>query len=229
MSSLPKVMIGMPVASWQIPWPTAVSLMSTVRFCDREKLPVRIESPVGCSVVTWARSAVAGGFLKSDCTHLFWIDADMVWSPNDFARLVGFAAAHPVIGAAYTLKKDPPEVFINTVGEGSYEINGHGNVRVKSLGLGFTIVQREVMEKLAATKPTMIDSLNGLECPDMFRIDRRAGGGALGEDVAFFEDVAALGYDVWLDPSINPGHFGTKIYRGDVIDALGLQDYAKEK
>jgi hypothetical protein len=102
-------------------------------------------------------------------------------------------------------------------------------VRVKSLGLGFTIVKRAVMEKLAAGKPMMRDSLNGTEYPDLFRLDRRADGGAVGEDVAFFEDVAALGYNVWLDPSINPGHFGNKIYRGDSINALGLDAYAKEK
>lgn len=226
----PKIMIGMPVGSGSLPWPTAVSLMSTVRVCDRESIPVRIEAPVGCSVVTWARSAVAGAFLKSDFTHLFWIDSDMVWSPNDFFRLVGFAATHDLIGGAYALKKEPAQCFINLPGaEGEREINGFGNVRVLSLGLGFTIVRREVMEKIAATKEIVRDTLQGTEYPDIFRIGRRADGGALGEDVAFFEDAAALGYQAWLDPSIRLGHIGMKIYRSDVIDALGLQDYAQEK
>lgn len=227
--TLPKVVIGMPVGSGSIPWPTAVSLMATVRVLDREKIPVRIEAPTGCSVVQWARSAVAGAFLKSDFTHLFWIDSDIVFSPNDFIRLLGFGASHDAIGGAYALKKEPAQCFINLPGaEGEREVNGFGNVRVASLGLGFTLVRREVMTTLAATKEIVRDSLNGTEYPDIFRVGRRANGGALGEDVAFFEDVAALGYAAWLDPSIKLGHVGTKIYTGDVIGALGLQDYVKE-
>jgi hypothetical protein len=223
-------MIGMPVGSGSIPWPTAVSLMSTVRVLDQEKIPVRIVAPVGCSVVTWARSAVVGAFLASECTHLFWVDADMVWTPNDFIRLLGFAASHDVIGAAYALKKDPPQVFVNAVGENDERtVNGHGNVQVKSLGLGFTIVRREPLEKLVSTKPILRDTLNGYECRDVFRLGRRDNGNAIGEDVAFFEDLAALGYDIWLDPSIQLGHIGPKTYTGDVIDALGLTEYVKEK
>jgi hypothetical protein len=228
--SLPKIVIGMPVGSGSIPWPTAVSLLATVRVLDKEKIPFRIEAPVGCSVVTWARNAVAGAFLRSDFTHLFFIDADMVWAPNDFFRLVAFGATHDMIGGAYALKKDPPQCFVNLPGaEGEREVNGFGNVKVTSLGLGFTIIKREVMERLAATKETVTDSLNGMSHPDIFRIGRRPNGGALGEDVAFFEDAAALGYQAWLDPSIKLGHVGQKIYTADVIDALGLNEYVKEE
>src|SRR5687767_13513399 len=152
-------MIGMPVGTGSIPWATAVSLMSTVRLCEREKIPLRISAPVGSSVVVWARSAVAGEFLRSDCTHLFWIDSDMAWTPADFLRLVGFGSCHDMIGGAYMLKKEPLQCVVNHPHTDAYEINGHGNLRVKSLALGFTIVQRRVMEALAATKPILRDSL----------------------------------------------------------------------
>ena len=225
----PKIMVGMPVGSGSVPWATAVSLMATLRVFDRQQIPVRIEAPVGSSVVTWARDAVAGAFLKSDFTHLFWIDSDIVWAPADFARLVKWGAVYDVIGAAYAYKKDPPQVFINLPGaEGEREVDGHGNVRVKSLGLGFTLIKRAVIERLAATKDTVI--VEGVEHPDMFRISRRPDTkGGLGEDVAFFEDLAALGYSVFLDPSVSLGHVGQKIYRANVIEALGLNDFVKEK
>lgn len=222
-------MIGMPVGSRTVPWATALSLMNTIRICDREKLPVKLSSPDGCSVVQWARDAVVSEFLASDCTHLFWIDSDMEWTPNDFFTLVGFAASHDIIGAAYTFKQDPPAVFVNTPDTENYEINGHGNVRVDSLGLGFTIMKRECVEKLAATKPVIKDTLNGGEHREVFRVGRRANGNALGEDVAFMEDLAALGYQIWIDPRIDPGHVGQKTYRGNVADALGLQNLTKEK
>lgn len=222
-------MIGMPIGSGSLPWPTAVSLMSTVRACDREKLHVQISAPTGSSMVLWARSAIVGNFLKSDCDRLMWIDADLVWTPADFFRLVGFSAGHDIISGAYTLKAEPPRFVVNYPEPDTYEINRLGNVRVKSLAMGFTMCRREVIEKIAATKEMLNDELSGVSYPDFFRVARRANGGPIGEDIAFFEDAAALGFKAWLDPSINLGHVGVKTYSGDVIEALGLTEFVKEK
>jgi hypothetical protein len=221
-------MIGMPVGSGSIPWPTAVSLMATIRACDREKLHVQISAPTGSSMVLWARSSIVGKFLASDCDRLFWIDSDLVWSPADFFRLVGFSANHDLISGAYTLKSTPPRFVVNYPEPDTYEVNKLGNIRIKSLAMGYTICKREVIEKIAATKGMLHDELSGVSYPDFFRVGRRANGGPIGEDIAFFEDAAELGFKAWLDPSIKLGHVGTKEYTGDVIAALGLEDYTKE-
>jgi hypothetical protein len=221
-------MIGMPIGSGSIPWPTAVSLMSTVRTCDREGLHVQISAPTGSSMVLWARSAIVGKFLASDCDRLMWIDSDIVWRPADFLRLVGFSASHDLVSGAYTLKSEPPRFVVNYPDPTAYEVNKLGNIRIKSLAMGFTMCRREVIEKIAATKETLHDDLSGVSYPDFFRVGRRANGGPIGEDIAFFDDAAALGFKAWLDPSIKLGHVGVKEYQGDVIAALGLQDYIKE-
>ena len=222
-------MIGFPIATGSLPWPTAVSLMSTVRVLDKEGVKFKIEAPTGCSIVQWARSAIAEAFLKSDFSHLFWIDADIVWTPDDFVRLLGFGAIYDVVGATYPFKKDPAGFLLNLPSKsGQVEVNGHGLVKVSSMGLGFTLVRRAVIEKVAATKPRVNDRLNGVERVDLFRVDCTADGGPRGEDVAFFHDVHEAGFDVWLDPSVKLGHVGTKVYKGDPIEALGLSEFAKE-
>jgi hypothetical protein len=203
--------------------------MSTVRACDREKLPIRISAPTGSSVVTWARNAVVGEFLRSDFTHLFWIDSDIVWRPADFFRLVGFGAHHDVIGAAYMLKREPPLCVANFPDPEHYEVNSLGNIRIKSLPIGFTLCKREVIERVAATKEMLHDDLSNVDYPDFFRLSRSKAGKPLGEDIAFYDDVNALGFKAWLDPSIQLAHVGMKEYTGDVIAALGLEDYVKEK
>ena len=219
--NLPRVMIGMPVGNGTLPWATALSLMKTLSACREEGLPVTLEAVVGCSVVTWARSAIADAFLKSDCTHLFWIDSDIVFTPNDFFRLVGLGAAMDVVGATYPFKKQPIAFLVNHVGKpDEYEVNGLGCVKIRGMGIGFTIVKRAVMEAVAATKTKRRDPITGLEYADIFRIDHE------GEDLAFFTDVRAAGFDAWLDPSISLGHIGPAIFKGDVIEALGLQDHA---
>ena len=219
----------MPIASGSLPWPTAVSLLSTVRVLDREGIKFKIEAPTGCSVVQWARSTVADAFLKSDFTHLFWIDADVVFTPDDFIRILGFGAILDVVGATYPFKKDPPGFLVNTAGKpGELEVNGLGCVKVVSMGLGFTLVKRAVLERVAEKKPVVHDRLNGVTYRDIFRVDRTSENGPRGEDVAFFHDVRAAGFDAWLDPSVKLGHVGAKIYRGDPIESLGLTDFAKD-
>ncbi len=41
-----------------------------------------------------------------------------------------------------------------------------------------------------------------------------------GEDMAFFADVRALGYQTNLDPQIDLGHIGPKEYRGSILEAI---------
>ena len=225
----PKIAIGMPVGSGSLPWLTAMSLMNTVRACDKEGVPIQIESIVGCSVVQWARSAIVEKFLQGDSTHLFWIDSDIVWTLDDFFRVVGFGAVLDVVGAAYPFKTEAGGFLINLAGEpGQFEVNGLGCVKIKSMGLGFTLMRREVVERVAWTKPRVRDQANGIEYADVFRVDRTENG-PRGEDIAFFDDIREQGFEVWLDPSINLGHIGPRIYRGDVIDALGLQGFATQE
>lgn len=224
-------MIGMPVGSGNIPWETAVSLISTVRVLDREGIKFKIESPVGCSVVQWARSTIVGAFLRqTEFTHLLWADSDLFWTPNDFFRLLGFGAVLDVVGATYPFKKEPTDFLVNMAGEpGKAEVNGLGCVKINSMAIGFTLLKRAVVEKVAATKPMVEDRLNGVTYPDVFRVDRNPDGGPRGEDVAFFADVREAGFDCWLDPSIKLGHVGKKVFSGDPIEALGLQQFAKEE
>lgn len=224
----PKVMLAMPIGSGMLPWETAKGLLATQAACIQAGVPLRIEPLIGCSIVSWARTALVDAFLKWDGTHMFWIDADMAWSPSDFMQVLGKGAVLDIVGATYPLKRDPVQVFINEL-PGDTEINGLDCVKVRSLGMGFVCMKRAVVEAVAAEKEFATDSVNGLTMRDVFRIDRGPGGTARGEDVAFFDDARRLGYDLWLDPAVKLGHIGLKTWRGDPIEALGLQDYFSEK
>jgi hypothetical protein len=225
-------MIGMPVGSGSVPWPTATSLISTIRVLDKEGVKFKLESPMGSSIVQWARSGIVHEFLKSDCTHLFWIDSDIVWAPDDFIRLLGFGAVLDVVGATYPFKTDGIARFcLNAIEEkeGEFNVNGLGCVQMKSFAIGFTLMKRKVVEAVAESKPWMEHKLNGYRYRDVFRVDRNENGEPRGEDIAFFEDIRAAGFDVWLDPSVKLGHVGMKVFRGDPIEALGLEDFTKEE
>lgn len=226
-AGLPPVSIGFPCGS-QIPWQTAMSLTNTAYVLATRGITLRMETIAGSSLVTHARDIVANSFLNQNETdRLFWIDSDIQWLPAQFVRMLELSQRYPVVCATYPMKRPDCAFVIKHPDLQTFEMTRDGLLRVQGAGLGFTIVWREVMEKLAANSDVMWDEAGNREFRNIFRLDKRVNAQgrkiAQGEDMAFFQDVMALGYDVWLDPTIELGHVGSHVYRADPVVGLKLE------
>lgn len=221
------VMLCMPTHR-DIPFQTVGSLMATQRMMSAKDLPFNVHLRDGNTSAGSARNQAANSFLESDCTHLFWVDSDMVWLPEDFIRLLCLGTVHDVIGATYPYRLPGPTKFFCSFLDGKAVANEYGCLPVKHLGLGFTCVQRHVMEELAAGSGEMRNYAD-FDKPvvKIFRADDEAGNHRT-EDAAFFSDIQALGYTAWLDPAIDLGHIGVMIYRGSVRDHLAVVESAAD-
>jgi hypothetical protein len=217
-----SVAIGIPTGP-TLPWPTALSLSRTVHACAMRGIDVTICHCAGSAIITLARSLVAHRFLQTDKKRLFWIDSDIEWEPDDFLRLLGLSEKMDIVCGAYPLKREDRKNFVVRHPDATkVTINPYGCVKIDGTGLGFVVMKREVIEKLAATKPQVLNESSGETIADIFRIDT-VDGRLRGEDIAFFDDLKALGYETWLDPTVELGHIGFKTYTGDVVKAFGLE------
>lgn len=214
-----SVMIGMP-AGRDLPGLTVKSLMGTQSLCRDVQVPFSFGMVIGSAVVQWARDEVIDLFLQSTATRLFWIDSDMVWEPEQFMRLLALSQYRDVICAAYPAKKDQPTFYVNWDADAGLEQGDYGLMKINGLGLGFTVMSRAVVEQLAAKAERIIDDVTGRDMAAVFRIGRTDEGKRQGEDMAFFSDIRALGYDVFMDPTVDLGHIGQKQYTGSIRDAL---------
>lgn len=222
------VSIGMPCGQ-SLPWQTSMSLAHTTAELGRLGVQTHFSVIAGNANVFAARDAVLDCFLRSDAKQLFWIDSDMKWTPEQFMRLLVLSIKYPVVAATYPTKMGTPRMVVKHPDLVNFEINEDGLIKVESLGLGFTCVQRHVMERLVVGKPMLYDEIADREYASVFyqdwaesrtksgRINRR------GEDTNFFKDVRTLGYDVLLDPTIMLGHVGNKSFEGDPVKGLGLE------
>lgn len=221
-----SVDIGFPCGP-NIPWQTAMSLAKTVKVCTARRVEVGVACIAGSSVVTWARSKVLDTFLQGKASRLFWIDSDIVWEPQDFLRLLALSTKYDVVSATYAQKTDAQTIVIRHEDLQTFDISPHGLVKFKGAGLGFTIMTREVAECISASKPLVYDPASEKSIADVFRIDTCDRGNPhpdfRGEDMAFFADIYALGFETWLDPTIKLGHVGAREYRADPIKALRLE------
>lgn len=212
-----SVMIAIPV-NRDLPWQTAQSLVETTIQLQSRGIDFDVQFVVGSSIVEVARTKAANVFLQSSKSRMFMIDSDQAWQAKDFIRLLALSTKMDIVLGAYPAKRDPP-TFLLSPEDGDVASNEWGCLPVKGIGLGFTVVAREVMQRLADRAPKVVLPDSPEPVPHIFRCDI-VEGVFRGEDMAFFADAKQLGYQAWLDPMINVGHIGAKEYSGSIMDAL---------
>ncbi len=152
--------------------------------------------------------------MKTDFSHLFWVDSDIVWDEKDFLKLLALGTKMEIVCGAYPVKQDPP-IFFMRYGPESEKANEYGCSVIHGIGMGFSVIQRKVIAELYAKAPKRKYPWCDELVPSVFRCDDE-GIEARGEDMAFFSDARDLGYLIHLDPMISLGHIGSKVYRGEI-------------
>ncbi len=217
-----SVLIAIPV-NRDFPWQTTQSLMQTVIALTKRGVTFDVQFLTNGSQIDHVRSSLSHQFMKSKHNRLFWIDSDMSWAPEAFLRILALSTKMPIVGASYPAKSGPGCQFLIDMEGQELEANPWGCFSILGMGIGFTCVAREVMEKITAASPVARSKyLNhseeaiawtfkcGLDDDNVFR----------SEDMHFFKKCRDLGYQVWVDPSVELGHVGGKEWRGRLIDAL---------
>lgn len=127
------------------------------------------------SLITRARNYLVDEFLRSDCTHLLFLDSDIHFNPQDVVALM--ALDKDVIGAPYPKKsinwaniahaaRTHPNLeakeLENLVGEyvfnvvhGTQQFQVSEPLEVMEIGTGFMMVKREVFSKFKDAYPEL--------------------------------------------------------------------------
>lgn len=212
---------------------TANSLFESHHILAQRGIELDVTLLYGSSIVEVARNKCVHLFLQSERNRLIFIDSDITWNPADLVKLLALSTKLEVVGASYPRKADPLVFAVQgfdvndgvTLGEYGCIDCGRGG-----FGLGFTVIQRKVIEELAAEAPTTIlPDMKDTPIPEIFRDGSvptarstlaGADGEFTGEDMNFFYDVYDLGYKVWMDPHIRLGHVGPKVFEASFLDML---------
>ena len=127
------------------------------------------------SLITRARNYLVDEFLRSDCSHLLFIDSDIHFNPQDVVALL--ALDKDVIGAPYPKKSInwaniahaarthpqlEPRELENLVGEyvfnvvhGTQQFQVSEPLEVMEIGTGFMMIKREVFTKFKDAYPEL--------------------------------------------------------------------------
>lgn len=210
------VMVGIPLYGAPTT-KTTLSLLRAQAFCIHNG--IRFDYSTATGFVTVARDMILQKFLQSDAQKLFWIDGDMVWGEKEFARMLAMSTQGDCICAAYPLKNDKPYNQYPILADERVEATKIGLLEIHGAGLGFSVWSREVCQALSDSKPVIYDGMADENRPSVFCVAARDGKMRT-EDINAFEDIRTLGFKVWLDPTIELGHVGSKEWRGTALEAL---------
>lgn len=214
-----KLFVALPAYDFKVSLKLAVSLARLAQQLPQHGIDLHIGSICGCSVVSRARNLLVRDFLDSDCTDLMFIDADINFEPDSVLRLMAWASdpKKGIVGGVPRTRK-VNKVYIAQLDqdEEGVTMNRMGLVRAKRIATAFMLVRREVFERLVNENPQWnyydhnTDKL--LNAVFDFLVTEE---GYMGEDYLFCDRARAIGYEVWIDPTIKLGHMGVQEYEGD--------------
>jgi GT2 family glycosyltransferase len=188
--------------------------------CERglrelERRGIDVWREPGFSAIDKARSVLASRALHAGYDALMWIDADIVFRPDDVDRF--HACGEPFIAGLYA-KKGRRELAAHLLpGTQSIQFGQRGGLfEVRYVGTGFLYAAAEVYRRMEAQLPVCDRSFDGRGFVPYFLPavieDRDKGAWYLSEDYAFCERARQVGCRIMVDSRVRIGHAGRYVY-----------------
>jgi len=235
-----KVMIGTPMYGGMATHAFIGSLLTNFNLLRDNDIQIDWNLMGNESLITRGRNYIADHFLKSNCTHLMWIDADIGFDGDAIIKLLNHE--EDFVGAAYPKKFIDWErirtssILSTNAGNirdhgASYVVNfldnernanktnDKGLVEMRHLGTGFMLVTKKVFKMMRGNCRQARAANFGQFAnwyTEYFKTDIDEDGVLQSEDWVFCNQYRDVGGSIWLDPTIKLDHVGTYIYEGDI-------------
>lgn len=248
MTDKPNVLVGTPMYGGLCNGSYALSMMQMVGVFSGVGVPFQYTHLMNESLITRGRNAIADQFLKSDCTHLMFIDADIGFEPMDIIKMIW--ADKDIICGIYPKKEInwvqvhkavlagvPPEelhkhtgAFVVNLIDNAKSATGDINtpLEIANGGTGFMLIKRAVFEKLADVVPeynndvftSVQDHTQIQPIKEFFDTSiPKDSKRLLSEDYHFCRIARKAGFRIWAAPWAQLSHTGTYIFNGTLPTA----------
>ena len=224
------------------------SILNLPSIMAQEKIEVLMSFMFNESLIQRARNALAAAFMKSDCTHMMFIDADIRFNPHDILSML--KANKEIICGIYPKKEinwyTVKEAMDNQIPNedlklytGSFVVNlvdyqesvtvpVNEPVEIQNGGTGFMMIKREVFEALKQHVPYYMNDVGDLGNTMQFREKiyeyfatsiEEGTERLLSEDYHFCSIYQKMGGHIYAAPWAQLAHIGTYMFEGRLIPA----------
>lgn len=223
----------------------AQSCLQLQNLCKNANVNVSFSYLFNESLIQRARNLLASHFLKSDATHMMFIDADIRFNPNDIFPMM--EADKDIICGIYPKKEINWLTVRNAINAGvpDDQLKHHTGAFVVNLvdyqtevtvpvnqpveiwngGTGFMLIKREVFEGLIGKVPMYLNNVldlqnkdNGQTIHEFFATQIEPESKLLlSEDYDFCKKARNNGFKVWAAPWVQLAHVGTYAFEGQLL------------
>jgi hypothetical protein len=241
-----KILIGTPMYGGFCTGFYLQCMLQTQMVFNANKVESMMSFVFNESLITRARNALAHNFLKTDASHLLFIDADIVWNGNDIIPML--LADKDIICGIYpkkeinwkgvtdAVKADVPlEQLKNHTGawvinlvdyKGEVTVPAGEPLEIWAGGTGMMLIKREVFEKLSETVPKYNNDVTDLS--GNTKVGEQIGeffatsiepdtNRLLSEDYHFCRLWRLAGGKIYAAPWMNLGHMGSYLFEGQLV------------
>jgi len=210
-----------------IPAYTGVVHMGTMRSLINDTIELvkrgdrfTLVDDIGNALIADSRGVIATRFWESDCDELIFIDSDVTWESGALLKLVD--APVDLVAGIYPGRRDPINYQLHYLDKKELWADPATMLlEVKSVPTGFMKISRNCIERMIAEYPErhfytaerdkQFYPLFDHVCEDGYK---------WGEDFSFCIRWRKIGGQVWVDPEIEMGHVGYKIFQGNLGNYL---------
>ena len=199
--------------------PTFLAFIEWTIMATKMNLKFVVDVISNESLITRGRNNLVAKFLlNKEATHMMFVDVDLGFKADAIFRLL--LSNQDVVGGIYPMKTIPTKYCVNTLE--TFTLIDDDIVEVSTLGTGFMLVKRHVIEKMISAHPHLKykDNLNfSAEAePNMYAlfdtlIDEH--GNYLSEDWTFCYRWRKMGGKCFANIAIDLQHNGNHTFRGD--------------
>lgn len=174
-----KLFVGMPMYGGMCNGLTARSLTELSMTCQKHGIEIYTHYLFNESLVQRARNYIADEFMRSQCTHLMFIDADIAFKADDVIAMIAYNLKHPkcpdIVAGVYPRKtiawekvdiaaksgkienanrlEDYAGDFVFNFKVGTTQMRVSEPTEVAETGTGFMLIPRHVFEKFDENYP----------------------------------------------------------------------------
>lgn len=241
----PKIFIATPMYGGMCAGFYMQSIIQLITTCQANGVDVEFSFMFNESLITRARNSLTNTFLKTDCSHLMFIDSDIKFRAEDVIHMI--RADKEILCGIYPKKEinwysvkaamDRGVPFdqlkshtgsfvvnlVNYVGEVTVPVNQP--VEIFNGGTGFMLIKREVFEKLGESVPAYANDVVDLggqmkqsePIKEFFTTSIEPGTNRLlSEDYHFCRIWREIGGKVYAAPWCQLAHIGTYTFEGQL-------------
>jgi len=164
-----------------------------------------------------ARNTAAADFLESKCTHLMFIDADILFLAAHVEKLLSHNEA--IVGGLYPKKCEGPLKWVCNALPHRPPIDERGLLSLRHIGTGFMLIERRVFQSMMAWRGYELRYYEDeIDRPlwNFFNMplvkDDKGKPRLVSEDWNFCNRVRELGFTVYADTHVILKHIGTAVF-----------------